>query len=121
MGKSKKGGYPPPQPSTHYVEIVGGKIENKTVAWGDSVVWQNSDNAAYTLVLLEINGKAVPATVMATLTAVGTVGANSPPWPFNWTPGAPPKTPYVYHYGMQGPPKATATVTVQISVGPISV
>jgi hypothetical protein len=116
MGKPKKGGYPPPQGSTQYVLIQGGKIEDKTVAWGDWVVWTNKDAAKYTLVLLEINGKAVTPTPppWATLTEVGTVNANSSPVLFSW-PGAPPKTPYVYIYGMQSPSNSKATLTVQIS------
>jgi hypothetical protein len=117
MGKPKKGGYPPPQPSTRFVSVKNGEIENKTIAWGDSVVWENKDNVPYTLVLLAVNGNpaATPAPVWATLTAVGTVDANSSPRIFGW-PGAPPKDPYVYQYGMQDPPNAKATLTVQISV-----
>jgi len=61
MGKPKKGGYPPPQPSTRYVEIANAKIENMTIAWGDYVVWVNKDNAEYTLVLSEVN--AIPSTL----------------------------------------------------------
>jgi len=120
MGKPKKGGYPPPQPSTRYVEIANGEIESMTIAWGDYVVWVNKDNAAYTLVLSEVNGKpvAAPAPVWATLTAVNTPGANSSPREFAWLTGqTPPKDPYVYIYGL---PNAKAILTVQISVVPIS-
>jgi len=120
MGKPKKGGYPPPQPSTRYVEIANAKIENMTIAWGDYVVWVNKDNAEYTLVLSEVNGNPVPAPapVWATLTAVNTDGANSSPREFAWPTGQPPpKDPYVYIYGL---PNAKATLTVQISVTKIS-
>jgi hypothetical protein len=119
MGKPKKGGYPPPQGSTRYVHIQGGQIEDKTIAWGDWVVWMNLDRARYTLVLSEINGKPVqpPAPVWATLTEVGTPDANSSPRQFYW-PGAPPKDPYVYTYAMQQPPNSKGVLTVQINVPP---
>lgn len=117
MGKPKKGGYPPPQGSTRYVHIAGGQIEAKTIAWGDWVVWMNEDHAKYTLAVLEVNGAAVQPTVWATLTAVGSDDANSSPRQFYW-PGAPPKDPYVYTYGMQEPPNSKGILTVQIVVPP---
>jgi len=120
MGKSKKGGYPPPQGSTRYVVIEGGQIEDMTIAWGDWVVWMNKDDAKYTLVVLEVNGNPVPPAVWATLTEVGTPDANSSPRQYDW-PGAPPKDPYVYIYGMQEPPNSKANLTVQITVAPESV
>jgi len=121
MGKPKKGGYPPPQPSNRYVAITNGQIESIIIAWGDSVTWVNHDNADYTLVLAEVNGKpvAAPAPVWATLTAANTPGGTSPARPFNWLTGqTPPKDPYVYIYGTSN---AKATLTVQISVPPASV
>jgi hypothetical protein len=117
MGKPKKGGFPPAQASVQFIRIKDGKIENKTIAWGDSVVWQNEDAAKYTLILLEINGQPVTPTPppWATLGEVGKPGANSSQTPFNWPAGVPPKTPYIYTYGLQAPPKSQATLTVQIS------
>jgi hypothetical protein len=125
MGKPKKGGYPPPWPTTRYVEILGGKIKDQTIAWGDSVVWQNQDQATYTLVILMVNGKTVslvyPANVWATLAAVGADTANSPPREFSWNEGeVPPKDPYIYQYGIRELPNVKAMLTVQISVGPSS-
>jgi len=125
MGKPKKGGYPPPQSSTRYVHILGGQIEDMTIAWGDWVVWLNEDRAKYTLVVLEVNGTPVPppppdqpdANVWAKLTEVSTPDANSSPKQFYW-PGAPPKDPYVYTYGMQQPPNSKGVLTVQINVPP---
>jgi len=126
MGKPKKGGYPPPWSATHYIEIAGGKIEDMTIAWGDSVVWKNQDRAAYTLVVLTKNGQPVglvyPANVWATLTQVDTDNANSPPREFPWKEGEiPPKDPYVYQYGILELPAVKALLTVQISAGKISV
>jgi hypothetical protein len=122
MGKPKKGGFPPSQGSVQEVHIQGGKIEDKTIAWGDWVVWMNKDPAKYTLILLEINGKPVTPTPppWATLGEVGKPDANSSAVLFSW-PGVPPKTPYVYIYGMQEPPNSQATLTVQISTAPGSV
>jgi plastocyanin len=55
MGKPKKGGYPAPQPITHYIEIIDGKINPAavTIAWGDWVAWTNKDAVSYTLVLFK--------------------------------------------------------------------
>ena len=60
MGKPKKGGYPPPQPITHYIEIIDGKINPAavTIAWGDCVVWTNKDAVSYTLALFT-NGEPI--------------------------------------------------------------
>ena len=126
MGKPKKGGYPPPWSATHFIEIVGGKIEDMTIAWGDSVVWKNHDQKAYTLVVLTKNGQPVglvyPANVWATLTFVDTDNANSPAREFPWKEGEiPPKDPYVYQYGILELPSVKANLIVQISAGPISV
>jgi hypothetical protein len=126
MGKPKKGGYPPPWSATHFIDIAGGKIEDMTIAWGDSVVWKNHDRAAYTLVVLMKNGQPLglvyPANVWATLTAVDTDNANSPPREFPWKEGEiPPKDPYVYQYGILELPNVKANLTVQISAGKISV
>jgi hypothetical protein len=120
MGKPKKGGYPPPWPSTRDVEILGGKIKDTTIAWGDSVVWKNQDRATYTLVVLTKNGQPVglvyPANVWATLTFVDTDNANSPAREFPWK-----EDPYVYQYGILELPSVKANLIVQISAGPISV
>ena len=126
MGKPKKGGYPPPWPSTRDVEILGGKIKDTTIAWGDSVVWQNKDRAKYTLVVLMKNGQPVglvyPANVWATLTSVDSDNANSPAREFPWKEGEiPPKDPYVYQYGILELPAAKAILTVQISAPKSSV
>src|ERR1700721_3175519 len=125
MGKPKKGGYPPPWSSTHYVEIQNGKIPDTIIAWGDSVVWKNLDPAAYTLVVLMKNGQPVglvyPANVWATLTRAGTDNENSPPREFPWKEGEiPPKEPYIYQYGILELPNSKANLTVQISAAPIS-
>jgi hypothetical protein len=66
--QTKNAGYPPPQESTQCVEIVGGKIEGKTVAWGDWVFWVNKDVAKYTPVVFEVSANVVPPTVWATPT-----------------------------------------------------
>src|ERR1700683_2990074 len=126
MGKPKKGGYPPPWSRTHDIEIQGGKIEDKTIAWGDSVVWKNLDRVAYTLVVLTRNGQpfnlVYPANVWATLTFIDTDNANSPAREFPWKEGEiPPKDPYVYQYGILELPNVKANLVVQISAGKISV
>ena len=126
MGKPKKGGYPPPWPSTYYVDILNGKIEDTTIAWGDSVVWKNNDSASYTLIVLMVNGKPVslvyPANVWAKVTPVGADNANSPPREFAWNEGEiPPKTPYIYQYGILELPNVKAILTVQISAPKTSV
>jgi hypothetical protein len=126
MGKPKKGGYPPPWPSTRYVEILGGKIDDTTIAWGDSVVWQNKDRATYTLVVLMKNGQPLglvyPANEWAKLTPVDTDNANSPAREFPWKEGEiPPKDPYVYQYGILELPSVKANLIVQISAPKTSV
>jgi hypothetical protein len=116
LGKPKKGGYPPPQPTVNYIKIQSGEIDNATIAWGDSVVWTNLDKASYTLALQTVNGQPPPTQVIwAQLTAVGTEGANSAEMVFQWTADLG-KDPVVYVYGMLPPGTAKARVTAQIKV-----
>jgi hypothetical protein len=115
MGKPNKGGFPAVQPKVNYVVIQNGEIENATIAWGDSVVWQNRDTTGYTLAALDSNGNPDKTKVWASVYPVGTDQANSPPVVFPWTPGTS-KDPQVYQYGMLPPGTAKAKLTVQISV-----
>src|ERR1700758_663071 len=104
MGQPKKGGFPPSQPKVNFVAIKGGEIDNVTIAWGDSVVWTNEDDAAYILAAIT-DGQPDPTKIWAELTKVGTPGANSAEMVFTWQPGMP-KDPVVYEYGMLPPGNA---------------
>jgi hypothetical protein len=114
MGKPVKGGFPSMQPIVNYIAVKNGEIDNATIAWGDSVVWQNFDAASYTIVQFT-NGQPDPDKVWAVLTGVGTPDANSAEIVFTWSPGMS-KDPIVYPYGMLPPGKAKATITAQIKV-----
>jgi hypothetical protein len=115
MGKPKKGGYPPfPEPITHYIEIIDGKINPAavTIAWGDWVAWTNKDAVLYTLVLFK-NGEQTEgpwATVNPNSTSARKV--------FTWSSSLG-KDPVVYEYGLLPPgetkAKITAKITAQIS------
>ncbi|MFY9937204.1 MAG: hypothetical protein WAK33_10045 [Silvibacterium sp.] len=108
MGKPKKGGYPAPQPITHYIQIIDGKINPAavTIAWGDWVAWTNKDAVSYTLVLFKNGEQTKWATLDPNSTSARMV--------FNW-PSDKPKDPVVYDYGMLPPGTAKATITAQIS------
>jgi hypothetical protein len=110
MGKPKKGGYPPPQPITNFIEITDGKINPAavTIAWGDSVVWTNKDAVSYTLALIK-NG-VLTKDPWAKLDPNST----SAPMVFNWSTDLG-KDPVVYDYGMLPPGEAKAKITAQIS------
>jgi hypothetical protein len=116
MGKPKKGGYPPPQPTVNYIKVQHGEIDNATIAWGDSVVWTNLDNASYKLALQTVNGQP-PATqvIWADLTPFGSEGANSAEVVFQWTADMG-KNPVVYGYGALPGGKPNAKITAQIKV-----
>jgi hypothetical protein len=114
VGQPKKGGFPPVQPKVNFVRIKGGEIDNVTIAWGDSVVWTNEDDASYTLAA-STNGQPDPAKIWAQLTKVGTPDANSAEMVFAWQPGMS-KDPVVYEYGMLPPGTAKAKITAQIKV-----
>jgi len=110
MGKPKKGGYPPPQPITNFIEIMDGKINPAavTIAWGDYVAWTNKDAVTYTLVLFK-NGEQTKDT-WATLNPKST----SARMVFNWSSNLG-KDPVTYEYGLLPPGETQATVTSTIT------
>ena len=118
MGKPKKGGFPAVQPTTKYVNIQNGEIDNATIAWGDSIVWMNKEPVGHALAALDSNGKPDPTKPWGSpIGPVGSPTANSPAFAFQWTqPTPPPPTPQVFPYGCLDHPNEKAKVTVQIKV-----
>jgi hypothetical protein len=117
MGKPKKGGFPAMQPTTIYLNIQNGEIDNVTIAWGDSIVWMNKGPAGHRLAGLDSNGKPDPTKLWVTVGPVGSPTANSDEFAFQWTqPTPPPPTPQVFPYGCLDHPNEKAKVTVQIKV-----
>jgi plastocyanin len=118
MGKPTKGGFPSVQPTTRNVNIQNGKIDNITIAWGDSIVWMNKDPVNHQLAALDNNGNPDPTKPLGP--AIGPVGsptANTPPFGFPWTQSTPPPaTPTVFAYGCLVHPNEKATVAVLIKV-----
>ena len=117
MGDSKKGGYPPGIPVTHYVPIQNGKAADITVAWGDKVVFQNEDDAVYVIVGLT-DSNPDPAKIMGIVTAKGTASENSSEIGF-YPPGLPPKKPTPFPYTLCPVNFTTTsqqTITAQIKI-----
>jgi plastocyanin len=111
MGKPKKGGYPPPQPITNFIEITDGKINPAavTIAWGDLVVWTNKDAVSYSLAVCT-NGQPDSNKIWRVLAG----NTSSAPLEFDWSQDKG-KDPFTYEYGMLPPGTAKATITAQIS------
>lgn len=120
MGKPKKGGFPPVQPKTYYIDIAGDAMQDTAVAWGDSIVFSNKDAQAYKVVSLTggtpgmANGTPDPTLQWADLGPVNSQNANSQAIVFTWQPGLS-KDPVYYPVGTI-PGSAKALVTVQASV-----
>lgn len=112
MGKTK-GGFPPVQPKTYYIDIQGGAMKDTTIAWGDSIVFQNRDTVAYQVVSLT-NGTPDPSLQWASLGPAGSSTDNSPLIVFTWQSGLS-RDPVEYPIGTI-PGTAKATLTVQMSV-----